>query len=221
MVFKLPDMLKFICTPDSAKYNPLDEVCYWIRSIHAHIRSPQDSEKEKRLKRVLLVGTHRDELPCISDDLQKIDDFIEAELILNKDIRYKDHIHPIDASLATYCTHYVPAYFVAVENSIDFKAGGESYLQNSGTKLVQDMLKAMSKALPYLEVSHPIKWLKFEERLKQQRQIHKACPVMKLEEIRALAVQSGISDEEQQDLAMNFLHDTGKIVCLSKTNPRS
>ena len=34
VVFKLPDMLEYIHDRSRLKYNPLDDICYWIRSIH-------------------------------------------------------------------------------------------------------------------------------------------------------------------------------------------
>ena len=39
---------------------------------------------------------------------------------------------------------------------------------------------------------------------------------MTMAEAKQLAVQSRITDEDQQELALKFFHDTKKIICLSK-----
>ncbi len=206
VVFNLSDTLKYI--RDKVKYiNPLDDIRYWIGSIHAHIFSRSDDKK----KRVLLVGTHREELqPYVTEHLQKIDTFIEDNLI---------HVGKLAEYIRPLGSKRVCSYFIPVENSIDIIARGEAYLQESGTKDVQDEIMAMSRVFPYLDELHPIKWLKFEERLKQcsqTRKLRSLAPVLKIIEVKDLAVKSGITNEEQQELALKFFHDTGKIVCLSK-----
>lgn len=208
VVFKIPDMLKYIRVPKQASYNPLDDICYWIRSIDAHICSSQaEGGKEKVIERVLLVGTylgdHSDE------DVQEIDDFIHKKLIMSKDDRYINHIHSVGVSCG-------PAYFIPVENSIDIESRGESYLRESGTKLIQTTILKMSKELTFLDEYYPIKWLKFEERLKQTYDSGASTPIMKIKDVKELAVKSGITSEEQQDLALKFFHESGKIICLSK-----
>ena len=207
VVFRLPDMLDYIHKPDDASYNPLSDIFYWVRSIHAHVRTLSDPKKETLIKRVLLVGTYRNELS--KNNLKEVDQFIYRRLFGEKDYRFIDHICPVDLPSCD-C-----AFFIPVENSIDFLTMKDAYLETSGTKLVQDKLVAMSRKLPYLDELHPIKWLKFEERLYHLRQHYrdtKLCPIMKKGEIQALAVQCGIN----QDKAMRFFHDTGKIVCLGK-----
>ena len=108
------------------------------------------------------------------------------------------------------------SYFVPVENSIDIVAKGESYLEESGTKLVQNTIISMSKRMPFMKESHPIKWLKFEELLKRCRSDRKLCPIMKVSEVKEVATQCSITDPQQQELALKFFHDTGKISWLSK-----
>ena len=207
VAFKLPDMLEYIRDPSKAKYNPLSDVCYWIRSIHAHTFSGEEINE-----RVLLVGTRREELPDVRDNLKEIDGFIEQELFSDPKA-YTDNIRSLGSD--SICSYFIP-----VENSIDIAARGKSYLEDSGTKLVRDAILSMSAAMPFMNESHPIKWLKFEENLKQRRQACKAAsitPILKMQEVKDLAVKSGITDEQQQDLALKFLHDTGKIICMSKS----
>ena len=202
IVFKLPVMCNFIHDPKSVKDNPLDDICYWIRSINAHISAHPGEEEAKQ--RVLLVGTRRDELKAC--DLQNIDNFLKRKLMDSKDERYVNHI---------YCECLGPAkYFIPVENSID-SATGESYSAESGTNLVQKTIKAMSETLPHMNEVYPIKWLQFEERLKNCH-TRGICPIVKTEETKKVAVQSGISDEDQQKEALRFFHDTGKIIWFGK-----
>ena len=212
VVFKLPDMLLYIQKKEEKKGmkpNPLDDITYWTQSIHAHITPTTSSNNgegdkgEKVIqKRVLLVGTYRNQVK--PKDLEEIDDFIDKEFMK----KYRDcinHIHWMDKDKFKY------AYFIPVENSIDLKRD-KDYLEESGTKLVQDTIKAMSKKMSDLDKDYPIKWLKFEELLKQQC---KSTQVIKREEINRLRIKSGIP-EEQEELALNFFHKTGKIIYLSK-----
>ena len=205
VVFKLPEMLRYIQNQDT--HNPLDDISYWVQSVHAHITRPNDRERDKgkKLKRVLLVGTRRKEVQ--PKDLKSIDEFIGTNFMdKKKEGRCINHIRLIGGS-----SNY--RYFIPVENSIDFYNWGEAYLEESGTKLVKDTIIAISKTLPHINDVYPFKWLRFEELLKQQR---KLTPVMKIKEINKLSIKSGIIVEEQRNLALKFFHETGKIICLSK-----
>ena len=206
VVFKLPDMLEYIHDCSRLKYNPLDDICYWIRSIHAHTYD----NKAEQSRKVLLVGTNRNMLPDVTNDIKEIDTFILDNIICIKDKPYVDHIYRIPDSQSA-CRYFIP-----VENSIDIVSNPESYLQESGTKYVQDTVKEIAKSLPQFNEQYPIKWLKFEEYLQEQCEARKSTPVMKIEEAKQLAVKSGITDEQQQELALQFFNDTGKLNWLSK-----
>ena len=206
VVFKLPDVLEFIHNRSRLKYNPLDDICYWIRSIHAHTYD----NKAEQSRKVLLVGTNRDMLPDVTNSIKEIDTFILENIICIEDKPYVDHIYRIPDSPSA-CRYFIP-----VENSIDIVSNPESYLQESGTKYVQDTIKEIAKSLPQFNEQYPIKWLKFEEYLQEQCEAHESTPVMKIEEAKELAVKSGITDEQQQELALQFFNDTGKLNWLSK-----
>ena len=212
VVFKIPDVLDFI--NGKSKRNPLEEVCYWIHSIHAHIYPPEEDMKDvdEKINRVFLVGTHRGDPPRPQNELEKIDDSIYETLIKKKKEGVNpctNHIHPFGETNST-------KYFLAVENSIDIKKDKKNYRSNSGTEFLQNQIKEKSKMMPTLNDHHPIKWLKFEQRLKKYQESRKPAPVMKIEEARELAAKSRINAEDKQDLALRFFHDTGKIICLSK-----
>lgn len=197
VVFKIPDMLD--CNSNIA------DIKYWIHSIHAHIYPPDKDTKEqdKLINRVFLVGTHRNDHTFV--ELKKIDDLFKETLIhCSNDDRPVSHVHCREASALKY--------FFPVENSIDIKA--RNYLVNSGTKDLQDAVK--SKDLPFLNEDHPIKWLKFEERLEQCHGEGMLTPVMTVEDVKKLAGRCNITDEDTQDLALKFFHDTGKIIYLSE-----
>ena len=208
LVFNLPDMLQYIRNPDSAQYNPLDDLLFWVKSLHLHIQP--DSEE---VERVLLVGTHREELPRVSQNLEEINRFIGDNFLGGEDALLKKHIQTIG-----YQQHIPVGYrqfFIPVENSIDIKSGGDNYLLDSGTRLVQNYLIAMCKNLPNLAMPYPIVWLNFEEKLKRLR---RQCPIVKREEARELSMQSGISDWDQYNMAMQIFHYTGRITCLGELN---
>ena len=211
VVFKIPDVLDFI--NGKSKSNPLEEVRYWIYSIHAHIYPPDEDLKDvdEKINRVFLVGTHRGDPPRPQNELEKIDDLIYTTLIEKK----KEGVNPCINHIHPFGKKSLTKYFLAVENSIDC-IKDENYLTNSGTEFLQDQIKEKSKMMPTLNDDHPIKWLKFEERLKKCRESRKPAPVMKMEEARELAAKSRIIAEDEQDLALRFFHDTGKIICLSK-----
>ena len=199
VVFKIPDLL----TDEKTAMKAIDEVRYWIHSIHAHIYPPDQTVKgeDEKVQRVFLVGTHRGKEPLSKDDANKIND-----LIADLDDRCVNHICPVAGS-----------YFIPVENSIDARSSGD-YLNESGTKPLQDAIKEMSKdpkMLPFLHEVHPIKWLKFEEELKDLGKSMKV-PVVRLEKVLEIAQDCKISDKQVQDLALKFFHHSGKIICLSE-----
>ncbi len=106
-----------------------------------------------------------------------------------------------------------------MENQIDPKHGrkhGRDYLRDSGTGVVHNLVKTTSTRLPFLDEYYPIKWLKFEERLKKQMETLSTTPVMTVKGVKTLAIRSNITSEDQQDLALKFFHDTGKIICISE-----
>ncbi len=202
VVFKIPDMLK-----ETSCKKSLEEVRYWIHSIHSHIYPPEKDVigEEKKMNRVFLVGTHRGD--HTDEDLEKIDKFIDKKLIEDKSCC--NHICPVgELSCPT-------SYFIPVENKIDH-THGKDYLRDSGTGVVQNLVETTSKTLPFLNEKYPIKWLKFEERLKKKMVTLSTTPVMTVEGVKALAVRSNITSEDQQDLALKFFHDTGKIICISE-----
>lgn len=203
VVFKIPDMLEYI--RKNAGDNPLDDIFYWIQSIKAHTCP---SPKEVYNGSVLLIGTHRDKpQKNTQQDLNDIDDFINELLLLPESSHYVNYIHFLGKDK--------PSHFIPVENSIDIETG-ETYLIKSKTKYVQETIKEMSENLPFLKEYYPINWLKFEENLKKEYNLRNSCPVLKIEDAMKLAEKSGITYKAQKDLALKFLHESGKIICLSK-----
>ncbi len=206
VVFKIPDMLG-----ENSFKKSLEEVRYWIHSIHSHIYPPEKdvTREDKKINRVFLVGTHRGDYT--DEDLKIIDELINEELI--EDERCCNHIHSVGPVGELSCP---TTYFIPVENQIDHTRSRD-YLRDSGTRDVQIIVKTTSRKLPFLDECYPIKWLKFEERLKKQMEtMSTTTPVVTIEGVKALAIKSNITSEDQQDLALKFFHDTGKIICISE-----
>lgn len=210
IVFRIPDMLEFL-RKSEAICNPIEELRYWIHSIHARIYPPDETvEKEdKKLNRVFLVGTHLGDHS--DEDLKNIDLAIKEQLVMCETNHCVNHIHPRSSSQRNL------KFFFPVENSIDFQVNEDNYLEESGTKSFQNDVEVKCKGLPFLDEDHPIKWLKFEERLEQCEVAKSYAPVMSIEEVKGFAKKCGIVDEEMQDLALKFLHDTGKIIYLGES----
>lgn len=198
--FKILEMLEFIHDPKL--FNPLDDICYLIRSIDSHIHIY--SAEEKTFENVLLIGIHPGDTPCTPKSLKEINDHFHKRL----DPRCINRIHSLDSTDST------PSLFIPVENSDDCRKMGSSYFEaqeESGTKCFQMTINKMSEIIDCVDVSYPHKWQIFEEHIHNENE-----PIMKTQEVKKFAVKSGIIDKKQQDLVLKFFHGAGKINCLGK-----
>ena len=242
VVFNLQHVIRYLeqkslqSVPSDMKVsNPFEEIRYWLHSIHAHTLPAVPGKEKKPMKNVCLVGTHAHSLPAIpgkwkllknvccvvphqvlpegraikDEELQNINALIKEEIY--SDDRCSSHLH----FMGPNCDRF----FIAMENSIDGK--GEEDREASGAKALQTEIKIMSQNLPFLREKYPLIWLgldtelsKLKETLKQK----KSSLVVKVEEVLKIATHCGITDPDGQQLALEFFHETGKIVCLSKYN---
>ena len=205
VVFKIPDM-----TTKSGANVVIEELRYWINSVHARIYPPDElvEKEDKKMNRVFLVGTHRGSTPM--EALRKIDCELKEGLIMGEtNHTCVNHIHRRSSSDQNL------KFFFPVENSIDFQKD-EDYLVESGTKFFQEEVETKCGGLSFLNEDHPRKWLKFEESLEQCDIARSSAPVMSLDDVRGFASRAGIVGEDMQDLALKFLHDTGKIIYLGE-----
>ena len=215
VVFKIPDMIKFIDSDPKSRVdhcnNPWEEFRYWIHSINAHIYPPDEDEKKaiNQFRRIILVGTHRKYVTL--KNLKRIDVFIKGKI--KKDQRCVNHVRTV-SNKAHPSQEFCTKYFIAVENSIDITKSYEKYLIESGTKAVQENIEDTCSKLPFLKEEYPIKWLKFTERIEIRAA---STPVLSMKELIAMAAASRILQDDQQKLAIKFLHESGKIVCLGKS----
>ena len=187
-------MVKY-CKKKGGSPDPFEELRYWLHSIHAHIGP---SEAKKPQEKIFLVGTHKKEYH--EDVLDEINELFAED----NDSRYKDHIH-----------RQGNRHFFAVENSID-KESSSNYLKESGIGDLQNQLIETSKELPFLNEDRPLKYLYLENSIKSFLISSEPTPVVNLSKMREVAKRCGLEDGEKQDLAFQFLHDTGKILWLSK-----
>ena len=215
VVFNCDEMAPCARNPEARPHKPIEDIRYWVQSINAHIYPPEPKakNKEQKINRVILVGTHRE--GHTPEDLEAIDDLIESELIKpdgNNQPDDKICVNHICQVAGTWGNKL--SYFVAVENSIDIVQDASNYLERSGTKFLQENVKDITKDLKFMEEEHPINWLKFKQLLERSKATDP--PVMTVQEVKQLAVQSRITDTEQQELALRFFHDTRQIICLRK-----
>ncbi len=200
VVFNLQDMQEYLLDPN-CRSNPMEEVRYWLHSIHAHI-SPPETEKteDKYQRRVVLVGTHRNpgsgKEEITEDQLEKINDQVRKVLV--DDDRCVNHLRKINRR-----------YFIAVENS-------ESDSINSGARQVRSTLDSISEKLKFLDEVYPISWLRLEGKLKEmkndierEKKKEKCC---RMNEMIEIAERKGVPNPTD---ALEFFHDIGEIILLS------
>ena len=205
VVFNLQKVREALRAPTEENKRVLEEIQYWLNSIHAHIhnvKAESDAGDESCLKRILLVGTHRcpkGEDAITDDDMIEIDEklrqrYIEGTPILND-------MYRADPS--------GKVWFAAVENSIDGTDEGDR--EKSGAYSLQKSIHEAWNELPFKDEEYPTTWLRFEAYLIQKRD----KPIVDAEEIRKIAKDThGIGEEKEEDieLALGFFHDTGTIV---------
>ena len=198
VVFNLQKMIQHIeleeANPShnltSTESSPIEQLRYWLYSIHAHIFLPEDFES---IRRVCLVGTHRsppkEKGKHITDEeLRKIDERLYSEF--SEDDRCTNFIHYMGESRSKLI-------FAAVENSIDGKEIADR--RESGAVALQKELKEVSNQLDFLDEDHPLIWLRFEQRLVRHRQslMKMKLPLfVSVEEVKKLAESQGIDEDE-------------------------
>ena len=219
VVFNLQKMIEYIemekSTPSDTTSSggvipssPIEQLRYWLYSIHAHVFPPKEGDN---MRRVCLVGTHRSppEGRQISDsEIMKINERLTSEF--EADDRCINLFHYMGSSKPKLI-------FAPVENSIDGKEYNDRV--QSGAVDLQKELKLVSSQLKFLDEDHPLIWLRFEQGLIKMRGnlIHKTLPLfVTVDEVLKLAKSHGVDDAENQELALNFFHDTGKLIYLSK-----
>ena len=214
VVFNLQKMIKHIemeiSNPSSTivrdgviPSSPIEQLRYWLYSIHAHIFPPKEGDN---MRRVCLVGTHRsppEGRQITVDDLKRIDERLKHEF--EDDDRIINLFHYMGSSKPKLI-------FAPVENSIDGKEYNDRV--KSGAVALQKELKVLSSQLEFLKEDHPLIWLRFERELIKVRQ-NKLTQFVAVDEVLKLAESQGLDDAESE-LALNFFHDTGKLVYLSK-----
>ena len=155
------NLRKFIDEVREASRESLEELRYWLHSIHAHIGN--DADKVSGVRQIVLVGTHRSPagVEMTEAELQEIDKILIKEF-LDEDHhnRCANHLRFIT------CPSRQSRVFAAVESSYDQPTQRES----SGATVVQDTLKLLAKELPFLKEDYPLLYLRFEEELVQCRQ---------------------------------------------------
>ena len=219
VVFNLQTMIEYIeaeesiasgaiGSGDAIPSSPLEQLRYWLYSIHAHIFPPNEDDT---MRRVCLVGTHKfpqGKRKISEDDIKKIDERLKCEF--KRDERCVNMFHYMGSSKAKQI-------FTCVENSVDGKEYEDR--ERSGALCLQKELKMVSNQLKFLDEDHPLIWLRFEHGIIKMRQnlIQKMRPLfVTVDEVLKLAESQGIDDAESQKLALNFFHDTGKLVYLGK-----
>ena len=201
LVFNLQIVREAIETQaNQNRQGALEEIQYWLSSIHAHVHK---IVSEPPLKRVLLVGTHRApkcKQPITEENMRDIDKTLE-EVCACRHV-----INDLYRAGGKY-------WFSAIENSID--GHEESAREESGANSLQNAIHKAWKDLPFKDEVYPTTWLRFEAYLNQEHNI----PIVDAGEIHRIARETyGIGEDNENDteLALEFFHDTGTIVYASE-----
>ena len=209
VIFNLQKVIDYITRKKLVTDNPLEQIRYWLHSIHAHIFPPDEDDRNNiTMRRVCLVGTHRVPKNCEEITEEKMKQINDELKTLERDGKCVSHLH---------YTSNPERMFIAVENSMD----NIQECKLSGALQLQRELKEVSDNLSFLKEDHPNIWLNFEAQLVESynsRKSHGLPVIISEQEVFAMALQHGIEAEDDQRLALDFFHDTGKIICLSKCN---
>ena len=196
VVFNLQLLKQALYTCNAETETALEEITYWMNSIHAHVHK---MGQEPHLKRMILVGTHRSppgQEPISDEELSKIDAKL-CELFKNTPIL--DDVFRAGDTVWT----------AAIESSLD----GEDQREESGASPLQKAIHEAWNELPFKDEAYPTTWLRFEAFLQRKRgtdtQIVEASSIKK-----EAKEKFGIGDENEEDieLALGFFHDIGSLV---------
>ena len=210
VVFNLQKLKLIASRQEEGRSESLEEIRYWLNSIHAHIYSGPDDEK---MKRVFLVGTHMSPKNPEQGELITEDELEQIHQLLKDTFYHADQHNRFTNHLQFPGLNN--RIFAAIENSYD----GPGERKASGAEALQQKLTQTSKYLEFLKEKYPLLWLRFEAqlmRMREEKQRGNVSQVVKLPEVIRCAQQCGIVDEEEIDLALQFFHDTGTITCLGK-----
>ena len=210
VVFNLQEVQKALKSPDPDKENAVQEISYWLHSIHAHVHKIC---KDPGLKRVILVGTHRapsKEQAITKKAMIKIEAYLKEKFncgpIFN-DLRF---VYPNEENESNEGDEKNGKVFAAVENSID--SPDPKAREESGAALIQSEIQKAWDDLPFKGEQYPTTWLRFEAELHSMNRISKLDDIKKL----ALDFHIGENGEEEIELALGFFHDTGALIYFSK-----
>ena len=200
VVFNLQVLRDALKDTTQATQRALEEIQYWMNSIHAHIHKMGPEP----LRRVMLVGTHccpkegstKHPQPPITDEQlhqidKKLQEIFEGSPVINNIFKTSE------------------TWIAPIENSLD----GDKDRENSGAAKLQRAIHDAWNELPFKKEVYPTTWLRFEAYLQRRQQsgeqIEKAVIIKE-----AGREQFGIGEENEGDIemALGFFHDTGTIV---------
>ena len=176
-----------------------DYLHFWLSSVSAlEIQTEGQSESSgsqkmpKKLPPVILACTHADQAG--SKGSAK-----ETSLKIYGSLRHK-----------LFSKHLYKKYFV-VDNT---KSGSQDECED--VQKLKGELQALAKQLPYMQQTIPIRWVAFEEALKDM--LAKGEPFISLDVARKVARdECEIYDDEQFETALTFLHDQRILIHFHET----
>ena len=210
IVFNLQILRDALKSATEKAERALEEIFYWMNSIHAHIHKVEPEPRHHR--RVLLVGTHccpkqgsteHPQPPVTDEELSEIDK--KLEIFFAGTPMVNDIFRTGDST-----------WIAPIENSLD----REEDKGKSGAAGLQRAIRNAWKELPFEKEEYPTTWLRFEAYLQRKRQ--SGALIVKAVIIKEAAKEEfGIGEENAGDIemALGFFHDTGTIVYPRKFHP--
>ena len=183
---------------DCGKTNE-DYLRCWMSSVASlgsqttgHSKSVSSGNWPKKLPPVILAGTHAD--------------------LVGSRVTAKTTASKIYGSLRHkfYSKHLYKKFFV-VDNT---KSGSADECE--GVSELKREILALAKQLTHMQKTIPLKWLLFEEALKDK--VEKGQPFISLDETRKVAREEcGIYDDQQFETSLIFLHDQRILIHFHET----
>ncbi len=161
-------------------------ILQWMASIHSHLSLRKQGKGLERFPRVMLVGTHRDELCGASGGCTSSEQSIREHL----HSQYKDKY---------YADLLLPSPLYLVDNTRAGEGENEDPVVKEIRQTVQDFVS------DDLSVPTPVTWVLFR---KVMQSVFKDKPVVNLQEVQAVAKACFIPPEAVPSV-LNFYHQLG------------
>ena len=202
VVFKLPDLMKYIRGSEEIENDPIKELRYWLNNIIAHSKVTKQDEDPK----IFLVGTHKNgdqsQVALTEHEINEIDKKLK-DVFLNVDEKRYDKVFQFESDEGGKIVF-------PLENSHTTKA--DQRRSESGILKLMKRIEEIKADITFLSNDFPTSYMRFELKLLEMQKERRHQPlVTKRKEVEMWARDCGI-DEQGISTAIQFYHDIRLIV---------